>query len=70
MAAPAPYGGSQPRGRIGAAALSPHHSHSHTRSKLPLQPHHSSPQCQILHPLSEARDQTRVLMDTNQIHFH
>ena len=32
--------------------------------------HHSSCQYQILYPLSEARDQTYNLMDTNQIHFH
>ena len=25
--------------------------------------HHSSPQCQILKPLSKARDGTRILMD-------
>jgi len=31
--------------------------------------HHSSKQCQILNPLSKARDRTRVLMDTSQIHF-
>ena len=32
-------------------------------------PHHSSQQCQILNSLSEARDQTYILMDTSQIHF-
>ena len=32
--------------------------------------HHSSWHHQILNPLSEARDQTCILMDTNQIHFH
>ena len=32
--------------------------------------HHSSQQCQILNPLSEARDQTKVLMNTSQIHFY
>ena len=32
--------------------------------------HHSSQQRRILSPLREARDQTCVLMDTNQIHFH
>ena len=32
-------------------------------------PHHSSQQCRILNPLSEARDQTCILMDTSQIHF-
>ena len=31
--------------------------------------HHSSWQCQILNPLSKARDWTHVLMDTGQIHF-
>ena len=31
--------------------------------------HHSSWQCQILNPLSEARDRTYVLMDTSQIRF-
>ena len=32
--------------------------------------HHSSQQCQILNPGSEARDQTRVLMDSSQIRCH
>ena len=32
--------------------------------------HHSSQQCQVLKPLSEARDQTCIFMDTSQIHFH
>ena len=31
--------------------------------------HHSSQQCQILKPLSEARDQTFILMGTSQICF-
>ena len=31
--------------------------------------HHSSQQCQILNPLSEARDRTRSLMDTSQIRY-
>ena len=31
---------------------------------------HSSQQCQILNPLSEARDQTHILMDTSYIHYH
>ena len=29
--------------------------------------HHSSWQCQILNPLSEARDQTRMLMNASQV---
>ena len=32
--------------------------------------HHSSWQCQILYPLNEASDRTRVLMDSSWIHFH
>ena len=32
--------------------------------------HHSSRQCQILNPLSEARDRTRNLMVPSWIHFH
>ena len=31
--------------------------------------HHSSRQCWILNPLSEARDQTHILMDTSRIRF-
>ena len=31
--------------------------------------HHSSRQHRILNPLSEARDQTCILMDTSQIYF-
>ena len=30
--------------------------------------HHSSQQPQILNPLSEARDQTRVLVDASRVH--
>ena len=37
-AAPAAYGGSQARGRIGAVAAGLHHGHSSTRSKPCLQP--------------------------------
>ena len=31
--------------------------------------HHGSWQCQILRPLSKARDRTFILIDTSQIHF-
>ena len=37
-AAPVAYGGSQARGLIGATAAGLHHSHSHARSELSLQP--------------------------------
>ena len=42
-------------------------SHSNARSEPSL--HHSSQQCQILNPLSEARDQTHNLMVPSQIPF-
>ena len=32
--------------------------------------HHSSQELQIPDPLSEARDQTGILMDTSRIHFY
>ena len=30
----------------------------------------SSQQCQILNPLSEARNRTHILMDSSEVHFH
>ena len=64
-ATPKAYGGSQARGLIGATAVGLHHSHSNAGSQL-----HSSWQCRILNPLSEARDQTRNLMVPDRIRFH
>ena len=32
--------------------------------------HHSSQEHGILNPLSEARDQTRILMNTSRVHYH
>ena len=61
MAAPEAYGGSQGRGRIRATAAGLHHSHSNGNL------HHSSWQCWFLNPLSKARDQTHILMDTSQV---
>ena len=58
------YGSSQARGRIGA---------TDTAMQDPSRVcdlNHSSQQCRILKALSEARDQTFVLMDASQIRFH
>ena len=56
------YGGSQAGGRIGAGAASHRHSHSHSHSnegsELYLRPTPQLTQCQILNPLSQARDWT------------
>ena len=54
----AAYGSFQPRGLIGAAAASLHHSHSNTRSEPHLQ---STPQSMAM------PDQTHTLMDTSQV---
>ena len=57
-ATPMAYGGSQDRVLIGAAAASLHHSHTRPNLSRMYNLHHSSQQCWILNPLSEARDQT------------
>ena len=42
-----------------------------TRNQYPIYDLHHSPwQHQILNPLSEARDRTRIFMDTSRICFH
>ena len=69
-ATPIAHGSSQARGRIRAVAAGLCQSHSHARSKLHLDLHHSSPQRQILNPLSEARDQICNLVVPSQIYFH
>ena len=53
-ATPVAYGSFQARGQTGAVVASPCHSHM---------------ACQILNPLSRARDQTHV-MDTSRVHYH
>ena len=66
-ATPTAYGGSQARGLIGAIAA------AYTRATAKPDPsqvcdlHHSSWQCWILNPLSEARDRPRVLMVTSRV---
>ena len=70
-AAPAAYGSSQARSQIGAAAAS-----AYTTATAMWDPsqignlHHNSRQCQILIPLSNARDQTLQLMVPSWIHLH
>ena len=44
-----------------------HHSHSNVGQSHIFHLHHSSWQCQILNPLSGARDRTCILMDTSQV---
>ena len=66
------YGCSQDRGGIRAEAAGLHHSHSILGSKPHPQP---TPQLmttirKVLNPLSKARDQTHVLMDTGWGRFH
>ena len=61
---PAAYGSSRARGPIGAAAAGPRHSHSPARSQVTV-PHSSQPP-RILHPLSEARNPTSILMATSR----
>ena len=66
----AAYGGSQARGLIGGAGL--HHSHSNADTATPdpsciCDLHCSSWQQWILNPLNEARDWTRILMDTRWV---
>ena len=65
-AAPAAHGSSQARGQIRATAASLRHSHSNTRSKLWLWPTPQLMAMPILNPLSKARDQTHILMDSTR----
>ena len=57
----ATYGSSWARGQIRAINAVRCHSHSNAGSELHLQPWCSLRQCRILHPLSEAGDQTASL---------
>ena len=59
------YGSSQAWGGIRTLAAGLHYSYSDIGCKL----HHSSWQCQILNPLSKARDQTRNLTVPSQVRF-
>ena len=59
----AAHGGSQARGRIGAAAAGLHHSPNSTGSEA----HPKLQLSQILNPLSKARDKTLIFMDTSRV---
>ena len=65
-AAPAAHGRSQARGLIGAVAAYTTTTATQDPSRI-CDSHHSSRQCQILNPLSKARDQTHNLMVPSQI---
>ena len=72
-ATPEAYGGSQARGRI-QLSLPAHATATATPDPSHIcDPYHSSwrcsQQCQILNPLSGARDRNCILMDTSQIRF-
>ena len=69
-ATPIACGGSQARGRIGAAAPGLCHSHGTTRSEPYLWPTSQVTQCWILNSLREARDRTQFLMDAGWFHYH
>ena len=63
-AIPTAYGGSQARGQIEAVAAGLRHSHSNVDLSLVCDLRHSSWQLWIFNPLSKARDQTCILIET------
>ena len=68
-AAPAAYGSAQARGQIGQLLAYATATATRDLSRVcDLYP--SSWQHRILNPLSEARDQTHILMDTSWTHYH
>ena len=68
-ATPMAYEGSQARGLIGAIAAGLHLATAMPDPSHVCDLHQSSQQCQILNPLSEARDRTCVLMDASRIRY-
>ena len=82
--APMADGISQARGPIQAVAAGPSHSHSHSHNNSGSEPQQQpTPQLRAMqdppthippspapNPLSEAGNQTHILMDTSQICFH
>ena len=69
-AASTAYGSSPVRDWIGATAVGLRNSHSNAGSQQRLRPTLHFTAMQDPHPLSEARDQTHILMNTSQIRFH
>ena len=69
-AAPTAYGSSQAEGWISATAAAYTTATATGDPSLVCSLHHSSWQHQILNPLSETKDRTRILMDISRIHFH
>ena len=65
-AVPAAYISSQARGQTGAIAASQSHGTAMLDLSSVCDLHHSSPYCQIPNPLSKARDQPHILMDTSR----
>ena len=70
MAIPREKAGSQARSQMKAVAADLHHTTAKSDLSQVCKQHYSSWQCQILNPLSKAKDWTCVLMDPSQIHFH
>ena len=68
MATLAACGGSQARGRIGAAAAGLHHGHSNEGPEPCLQPIPQLMARMDPDPLSKARGGTCILMDTSRVH--
>ena len=67
--APTEYGGSQAGGPIRAVAAGLQTATAMQDPSCICDLHHSSQKCQILNPLSGARDQTCVLMNASQLCF-
>ena len=68
-AIPMAYGSSQAGGQIETQLLAYTTATAMQDLSCVCHIHHSSWQRQISDPLSEARDRTHILMDTNHIHF-
>ena len=67
---PTANGGSQAGGWIRSVAVSYAIATATPDLSCVCERHHSSKQCQILNPLSGAKDRTCILMDTSWVHCH